>query len=100
MKHRAKNGDWSERKRIRNHPLIGVPLFSIYHGNIVITKVWNQVDWSHCVEPHQSAHQVVEFKTETGMRYICDYYDIEKRVTLRDGKSVKSLFDQYDWSES
>lgn len=100
MKHRAKNGDWSKRKRIWNHPLIGVPLFSIYQSYITITKVWNQTDWSHCVEPHESTHLVVEYKTDTGMRYVADYFAIHDQLALRDGKPIQTLFDQHDWEEA
>jgi hypothetical protein len=51
MKHRAKNGDWSERKRIWRHPLAGERLFHLYRGYITIRKVWNQREHYEHIDP-------------------------------------------------
>lgn len=88
MKHRAKNGDWAERKRIWRHPLGGERLFHIYRGYITIRKVWNQrVHYEH-VEPHDHAYIVYEYVTDTGMRYIEDGYRLMGNCSMADGSNI------------
>lgn len=88
MKHRAKNGDWAERKRIWRHPLLGERLHHVIMGFITIRKVWNQREhWAH-IEPQDRAYLVYEYVTDTGMRYIDDGWHLMGQCQMADGSNI------------
>lgn len=110
MKHRAKNGDWAERKRIWRHPLLGERLHHVVMGFITIKKIWNQREhWAH-VEPHDRAYLVYEYVTDTGMRYIDDGWHLMGQCQMADGSNINEYISrktgeppfvgESDWSEA
>ena len=98
MKHYNKKGSWSERKRVYGHPLVGPRLFHDPLGFGRISRMWSQHDYHAHVEPHDSIRSVVEYKNETGMRYIMDYCDFAPNATDEHGRLIKdsSLWDGFD----
>ena len=46
MRHRAKNGDWAERKRVWRHPLLGESLHHVIMGFISEPPFVGESDWS------------------------------------------------------
>lgn len=60
--------------------------------------MWSQHDYHAHVEPHDFIRSVVEYKTDTGMRYIMDYCDFAPNATDEHGRLIKnsSLWDGFD----
>lgn len=98
VRHYDKVGNWGVRKRIWRHPLIGPRLFHDPLGFGRITRMWQQMTYHAHVEPHYSTWAVVEFTTDTGLRYVMDYMDFGPNVTDENGKLVKDspLWDGFD----
>lgn len=98
MRHYGRKGNWSERRRVYWHPLVGPTLFHHPMGYGRITRMWRQHDHHVHVEPHDSLKSVIEFTTDTGMRYVMDLCDFAPSATDERGKLVKDspLWDGFD----
>lgn len=98
MKHYDKKGNWSERKRVYGHPLVGPSLFHHPLGYGKISRMWEQHECLVHVEPHDFIKSVIEFTTDTGMRYIMDYCDFAPNATDVHGRLLKdsALWDGFD----
>ena len=92
MRHYDKKGNWSERKRIRNHQMFHNELFHIYYGKVTVRRMWLEHNYSVNTVPHDDWQIVLELVTDTGMRFIEYKWDVVKHCTLADGSEMYESF--------
>ena len=98
MRHYDKHGNWGMRKRIWRHPVMGPRLFNDPLGFGRVTRMWQQMEYHTNVEPHCTTRAVVEFRTDTGLRYVMDYCDLTPNTTDEKGKLIENsdIWDGFD----
>ena len=98
MRHYDKKGNWGTRKRIWRHPLIGKTLFHMPLGYGRITKMWQEISYVHNAEPHCFTTSVIEFTTDTGLRYVMHYVDFACDAEDSSGKLLaeSKIWDGFD----